>query len=364
MYIWFGLLGLLAICITLGYRYRLSIVLFTIGWFGVYLMHKTSYNNHHYLMALLASIMCIVPAHKAYSLDVKQLRVAPSSSLPRAYWLLFVGLFFIVFTYASIAKIYPDWIKGIPLSQWLEAKKDSSFAFLYAGKQPLIMAWGGIFFDLLIIPAFLWKRTRNLAFFASLYFHLMNSITFQIGTFPYMMIGAAVLFYPAEKLRKWFKMNKVYDTAESTPLKNSNLLAYAVALFLLVQIVLPLRHLAIPGNVFWTEEGHRLSWRMMLRSKGGTAYFDITLPDGKSVRNYPKDHLSKKQYYTMCTRPDMVWQYCQYLKTLHGDRCQINAIVRNSLNFRKPTYLIDRKYDMAKAEWHLFQTRRMDNRWA
>jgi len=300
MHIWFFILGVLAIGITLGYRYRLSIILFTLGWLGVYLMHKTSYNNHHYLMAMLAAMMCIVPAHKSHSLDVKQGRVSPTSFCYQLYLYLFLGLFLIVFTYAAIAKIYPDWLRGVPLSQWLTAKKNTPIGFLYSNvNQPLIMAWGGILFDLLIVPAFLWKKTRRLAFLVSLYFHLMNSITFQIGTFPYMMIGASVLFYPPEKLRTWFKISTKYRSPlQLHSLQKRKWISAAFTLFMLIHIALPLRHYFIPGNVYWTEEGHRLSWRMMLRSKSANAYFDITTPGGAAIRNYPKDHLSAKQYRT------------------------------------------------------------------
>ena len=42
-----------------------------------------------------------------------------------------------------------------------------------------------------------------------------------------------------------------------------------LCLYFIIQIALPLRHLAIKDDVLWTEEGHRLSWRMMLRSKTG-----------------------------------------------------------------------------------------------
>lgn len=356
MYVWFFILGLLAICMAVGYRYRLATVLFAIGWLGVYLMHKTSYNNHHYLMALLSCIMCFVPAHKAYSLDARHGRVSPSSQCYQAYLYLFLGLFLIVFTYAATAKIYPDWLRGTPLTQWLAAKKDSPIGFLYLGQyQPLIMAWGGILFDLLIIPAFLWKKTRKIAFIASLYFHLMNSITFQIGTFPYMMIGASVLFYPADKLRKWFRMSTIHPGELARPTaQGKRWMRVSILSFLLIQFILPLRHLAIPGNVYWTEEGHRLSWRMMLRSKSAHSYFDITTPDGAIKRNYPREHLSPKQYHTMSTRPDMIWQYCQYLKKLNGDSCHIKAHVNVSLNFRKAQPIVDPNYDMAKAEWHVF----------
>lgn len=216
MYVWFGVLGLLSLAIILGYRYTLSMVLFTLGWCGVYFMHKTSYNNHHYLKALVCFMMCFVPANRAYSIDVKLKRVKPLSYCYNYFLQNFVLLLLIVFVYASVAKMYPDWLQGTPLSQWLADKRSSSIGFLYTSEyQGVIMSWGGILFDLLIIPALIWRPTRNIAFGISIAFHLMNSITFQIGTFPYMMIGASALFYPAEKLRKLFKLKTRHPFATS-----------------------------------------------------------------------------------------------------------------------------------------------------
>jgi len=357
MYVWFGLLGVFSLGVIFGYRFRLSIVLLTVGWLGVYLMHKTSYNNHHYLMSLLCMMMCTQPANRALSLDAKQGRVSPLSVCYNLYLQMFVWLFLIVFFYAAIAKIYPDWLQGTPLTQWLSYKKDSIIGFLYQSDyQALLMSWGGIAFDMLVIPALLWKPTRKYAFWVSLYFHVMNSITFQIGTFPYMMIGACVLFYPANKLRKWFKIKNEYSTnlTPPTPLF-AKLATITFIVFFAVQTFLPLRHHAIPGNVFWTEEGHKLSWRMMLRSKTGTATFHITKPDGTKLIRDAKADMTYKQYRTMATHPDMIWQYCQFLKKEYSDSCKIRAYVNVSLNFRKEKPLIDPRYDMAKAEWHLFK---------
>jgi hypothetical protein len=357
MYIWFALLGLFSLGVIFGYRYRLSIALLTIGWLGVYFMHKTSYNNHHYLMTLFCLMMCVIPAHKAVSLDAKSSRTTPLSVCYNLYLQMFIWLFLIVFFYAAIAKIYPDWLQGTPLTQWLSYKQDSAIGFLYHSDfQALLMSWSGIFFDLLVIPALLWKPTRKYAFWVSLYFHVMNSITFQIGTFPYMMIGACVLFYPADKLRKWFKIRNKYSTELSPPTPLLTKLATtAFILFFLIQILLPIRHYAIPGNVFWTEEGHKLSWRMMLRSKSGTATFLITKADGSRLVHDAKKDMTYKQYRTMTTHPDMIWQYCQFLKEQYTDSCQIYAKVSVSLNFRKAIPIIKPNYDMAKAKWHLFK---------
>ncbi len=45
------------------------------------------------------------------------------------------------------------------------------------------------------------------------------------------------------------------------------------------QVYLPVRHYFIPGNVFWTEEGHRMAWRMMLRNKAGEVVVYVSKPD-------------------------------------------------------------------------------------
>jgi hypothetical protein len=53
-----------------------------------------------------------------------------------------------------------------------------------------------------------------------------------------------------------------------------------LAAWLVLQIVLPLRHLMIPGEVSWTEEGHRFSWHMKLRDKyAGRFLMEIDAPD-------------------------------------------------------------------------------------
>ena len=49
------------------------------------------------------------------------------------------------------------------------------------------------------------------------------------------------------------------------------LIPIGLGLFFLLQIVLPLRYLAYPGPILWTEEGYRFAWRVMLVEKVGQA---------------------------------------------------------------------------------------------
>ena len=58
--------------------------------------------------------------------------------------------------------------------------------------------------------------------------------------------------------------------------KNTVVVSLLLLIHFVVQLALPLRHHFIQGDVLWTEEGHRLSWRMMLRTRQGSIQFFIT----------------------------------------------------------------------------------------
>ncbi len=357
MFVYFGIMGLLGIAIALGWHYRIVMPLFTIGWAGLYLMHKTSYNNHHYLILLLCVLMTFTPAHANLSVDAKQGRIKRLHQLPALFKWQFLCLFLVVYTYASVAKWYPDWMSGRVSELMFSAKKDMPLlGSIYSWElTPLIVAWGGILYDLVVIPALLYKPTRKLAFIVSIAFHIFNSVTFQIGTFPYMMIGASVLFFPPKTIRKVFRIRKPEVALKPTgpgP-QHQHLITVLFCLFMLIQVVLPLRHFSIPGNVFYTEEGHRLSWRMMLRVKVGNVGFKI-LKEGQPIKHDAKKHLTRSQYRLLSTHPDMIWQYCQYLKKLFGDDIEIYVNAWVSLNNRPFRQIIDPTVDMAKAPWHVW----------
>lgn len=358
MYAVFFLLSILALCVSFGYRYRLSILLLWVGWSYVYIIHKASYNNHHYLMWMLIGIFNFLPAHLDRSLDVRNGRVNRRKWCRNWQIQIFIALYLIVYTYAALAKLYPDWYRGIPMKIWFEYKTSRAlvgpfYEWKYA---PLLFAWGGILFDLLVIPALLWKPTRVAAFVVSLFFHLGNSITFEIGTFPYLMIASSILFFPDPYIRRKFfpdkDPEKLAEIVKVPP--NYKLHQGILLLFIMLQVLLPLRHHLFRGNVFWTEEGHRLSWRMMLKSKSGTCQFRIKDTLGNEWRHDPSLHLSREQYFTMSTRPDMIWQYCQRLKRIHGDSIQIYAETYTRVNRGPLAPIVDSKVDMARVAWHPF----------
>lgn len=305
--------------------------------------------------------MLLVPAHKDFSLDAKWGRVSRRFYCQRWCIWLFITHLWIVYTYAAIAKLYPDWLAAAPIDLWFSGKTDYPIiGFIYGWTiTKYAVAWGGIAFDALIIPLLIWKRTRNWAFGLSIFFHLFNSITFQIGIFPFLMIGSGVLFYEGETLRRVFSkfMLKANDEkiAQSKPW-----LLYIIYAYLAVQVLLPLRHHYFNGNVNWTEEGHRLSWRMMLRSKSGSLRFEIKNKEtGKTIRLNPTKYLTKDQARAMSKRPDMIWQFVQFLKqelpTEGITDFEIYAKGKLKLNKRARQNFIKPDYDLTQAQWHWYK---------
>lgn len=364
MYFYFLLMGAAGILVMLGWYYRTAMLTFAILWTGVYLMQKTSYNNHYYLLVLLSFLMASVPANRSLSLDVKFKRVNELNYCPNWCILIFVLQLFIVYTYAAVSKMNPDWLKAIPLSLWFKGKASYPLIgqLLVHEWTPYFIAWGGILYDLFIVPLMLWRRTRVYAFGASLFFHLFNSAVFQIGIFPYLMIGMKLFFFPPEQLRKFFKF-KLQNGSIQTQLSAITLRHHFIAAFLIVyfiiQALLPVRHHFIKGNVNWTEEGHRMSWRMMLRTKTGSINFIIIdKQNNKEFKLNPYDHLAPKQASRMAVRPDMVFHFVQYIKQYYQVKgiteIEIYAISRVSLNGKPHAPLIQPDYDLAKAEWRFF----------
>ena len=365
MYFYFIAMGVFGLAIMLGYRYRIAIISYTILWAGAYFMQKTAYNNHYYLLLLISFLMIFLPSNSYASLDVRQNRIKEENTMP--YWisLLFIIQVAIVYVFASIAKFYPDWLDGT-FTRNLLADSTNVIALKKLFLQKwfyLFIAYMGIIFDLLIVPLLLFKKTRMLALLASLTFHLFNAIFLEIGIFPFFALTFVLFFYEPETIRSVFLRKKTSIETENghSNYYGKKIVYFLIIPYLIIQLLLPLRHHFIEGDVLWTEEGHRLSWRMMLRERNGFIHIRIKdLKTGEeSLYDYRKN-LTDKQIQNLATKPDFIWQYCQYIKKeFKGKEIAIFIDCKNSINRKEYKTLIDPKFDMAKAKWDYF----MHNEW-
>ena len=366
MLYYYALMGLFGLLVMVGYKYRISIIAYTIMWTGVYLMQKSSYNNHYYLLMLLLIIMSFLPANRFAAVDSRNNPSLRSISMPRWVWLVIVLQMWIVYTYAAVAKLYPDWLNGSFPSVLMKSKQDYWLVgeFLQQQWVHYSIASFGLLFDLLIIPLLLWKKTRIFAFVAAIFFHLFNSFIFHIGIFPYLALAITLFFFPSEKINKWFLRNKkeTYNLNEiKVPSYRKPLLLILSGWFIL-QIALPLRHHFFQDDVLWTEEGHRLSWRMMLRSKSGRSTFKVVEAGSRDTLYVDKSqYLSKKQMGAVNSKPDLIWQFAQRLKREYaeeGKNVQVFVDSKVSVNGRPFQQFIDPKVDLAGEKWHHFKHHR------
>lgn len=364
-----------AICISglmimLGWRYRLGAWLFALLWTYVYFSHKEHYNNHHYLLLLLAYAMALMPAAADLSLDAYLNPRKQSVTCPQWCISFFIFQLLIVYTFASIAKLYPDWLDARPIQIWMRAKDGYWLigGLLQYRWVHYFLSYSGILFDGIIVWLLLFKKTRWAGVILSIFFHLFNSLVFRIGIFPYMMLGSLFFFFPDEKLRRHIiapvqerlggEAKWTANTSEGHKGMTSIGYVFFIAYFV-SQLVLPLRHFFIEGNVHWTEEAHKLSWHMMLRSKSGNAVYRVTnLETGEVEKIRPVSYMGSKGRLAS-TQPDVIWQFARHLKKEYEAKGwrQVAVYVdcTASLNGRPFQKLIDPEVDIASVPWDWFK---------
>jgi len=361
MYAYFALMAACALLVMLGRWFRPALAAFTLLWTGTYLMQTVSYNNHYYLLILLCLLLLPTPADAWLSLDARRDPTRRGVTCPRWCLAMFQAQIAIVYSFAALAKLDADWLAGRPLRIWLNAKTDYFLIGPLYDEAWLrwAMVYGGILFDALVVPLLLWRRTRLLAVALAVVFHLFNSFTFRIGIFPYLGIGFCLFFFPGEALRRRFLPHKP-PAASAAPRVGSRerWIAAALGAYLAVQILLPLRHLLYAGPVHWTEEGHRMAWRMMLRTKSGTITFRVReTASGREWAVDAREHLSAKQAARLATHPELIWQFAQHLRRHYAAQgvapIEVYAGGRVSLNGRRAQPLVDPRVDLAAQPWPL-----------
>lgn len=368
-YLIFAICGISAIGVTLGYKYRLSIVVFFMSFTYIELMDKTTYLNHYYFISVMSFLMIWLPMHRYYSVDSYRDQNIRSQYIPKWTVDAIKLLLGIVYFYAGLAKINYDWLmNALPLKIWLPGSYDLPLigGFLEQPWVAYAFSWGGMIYDLSIPFLLLWKPTRNIAFILVVVFHLLTRVLFPIGMFPYIMIICTLIFFDARvheriidvlakilgKSRIIFDNGLSYNKSIGSRLNRS---IYIISLFLIVQLIVPFRYLLYPDNLYWTEEGYRFSWRVMLMEKAGTATFKIV--DGKTGNRFyvnNRDFLTSFQEKQMATQPDMIIQYAHYLRDHFASQGHQNIEVYTesyvTLNGTLSKPFIDPNVDLAKKE--------------
>ena len=180
------------------------------------------------------------------------------------------------------------------------------------------------------------------------------------------MIVSALIFFDVRihhkilnAISKLIKINrKTFDNEKTLPVKKSSIYQFKygiLILFFAVQLFFPWRYLLYSDELFWTEEGYRFSWRVMLIEKSGYAQFKIVNKETDKwfyVNN--ADFLTPIQEKQMAFQPDFILAYAHYLKAhFENDGHQNIAIYVEcyvALNGRLSQPYIDPKVDLVREK--------------
>jgi hypothetical protein len=375
----FWALAALALCMTLGLCFRLSALLFALGFAYLQLIDVTTYLNHYYLATLLSLLLALSPAGRVWSLDGWARPQHALESVGAGWLWLFRFQVGLVYTCAGLAKATPDWLlHAQPLRIWLNARSELPLLgpLLSQPWAAPAMSWAGFLFDLTIAGWLLARRTRPFAFAAVIAFHVMTRTLFPIGMFPVIMVlGALVFFSPSwprvllQRLpsgRAWSPMLPppiIRDASLPVAPTGTRVAIAVLALgYCALQAALPLRTFAYGPGVSWHEQGMRWSWRVMVREKNGSVTFVVRdKQSGRSLQVSPRRYLTALQEREMSSQPDLILQLAHHIRAQFAARLQrdvsvqVEALV--SLNGRRMRALIDPAVDLSEVRDGLARAR-------
>ena len=353
--------------ITIGFKYRISIILFFLSFTYIELMDKTTYLNHYYFISILSFLMCFLPLNSNFSLDnvinQKTYSKVPAWTIDSIKFLLCI-----VYFYAGLAKLNSDWlVEAMPLKIWLPSKFDlpligenlMQFEWVH-----YFMSWAGMFYDLFIPFLLLYKPTRIFAFLLVIFFHVFTKVLFPIGMFPFIMIVGALIFFDHKVHSKLIAFLKnIFTTLkkssyitrikniETLKITNQKLVTQLLCVFFIFQLLIPFRYVVYPGELFWNEQGYRFSWRVMLKETVGYTTFKIV--DKKSGKYFyinNEDFLTPFQEKQMSFQPDFILEYANYLGDYYKNKghqnIQVFADSFVALNGRRSQRFVDKDFNL------------------
>ena len=417
MYLLFAILGISSLGIMLGGFYRISTVVFFLTFTYVELIDKSNYLNHYYFVSLIGFLLIWVPAHRYFSLDVWRRPKLLLKKIPAWNLNVFKLQIGLVYVYAGIAKLHSEWLfRAMPLKLWLPAKSDLPILGPLLEYEWIAYAfsWFGAFYDLFIVFFLLYRPTRLYAYGFVIAFHMMTALLFQIGMFPYIMTLSALIFFspqfhrslidkfwgvfqilalksplaalvkgrrrglgddrllldhpsPSQPAAKLTQARLAVPLFPSTPLRMTGgqlqsfwsrgfleiTIPIFFAIYFLFQLLLPFRYTLYPGNLFWTEQGYRFSWRVMLMEKAGYTVFNVHDPaTGKFEQTANYEYLTPNQEKMMSTQPDMILQFAHFLYQEYQKKGFKDPVITAesfvTLNGRRSRRFVNPKVNLAK----------------
>lgn len=326
---------------------RISTLIFLFCFTYFWLLDKGYFNNHYYFISIICFLLFLVNKKSSFNEQVIVSRMSLFS---------LQAMIFLVYFISGINKLNPYWLFDLqPMKHILEVKYQITNNPLFMKKWIIIfMTYSGLLFDLTIGFFLFFKKTRVLGFILVLGFNIINFYLFrdigEIGVFPFLMISTLLLFISPEQLNLLFKLKK----PEKYLIPNSHFFNKSILLFLIIQAIIPFRHVFFKGNVDYTGVGQRFSWRMKIMYKEST--IDYFIVDKLTTQKFNVDiskMLTPIQYNNLKYYPDLIIPLALKIKfeAIHKFNIKYPKITckyETSFMGRKQQLLFSPKLDLSK----------------
>jgi vitamin K-dependent gamma-carboxylase len=357
MYLLFVVMFVLALLIGIGWFYRAAATSFALCFTYFFLLERTNYQNHYYLICLIAWVMPLLPLNSLLSVDCRSGRITSNERTPAwVYWVLqfLIGL---PYFFGGVAKLTPDWLLGQPMGIFLSTKSEIPLigGWLAMPGTAILISIGGLIFDTAVVPLLIWPKTRMIAYVFCILFHITNATLFQIHIFPWFMILASTIYFSPSWPRWILGAPPIEAKVDESPVPSSTLPRWAIliaGLFVAFHCLWPLRSRLNNEETSWTERGHLFSWRMMLRAKEvGIGYAVVDSASGRAANVDHKQFLDPEQAEKFARDPELIRQMAHFIANKFEKetrrRPEVHAFALASLNGRKPQLMIDPNVDLA-----------------
>ena len=335
--VWTAFVCAILVAVGLFYRVAMPVLL---GIWAYVLWHDIGmYSNFSYISILTGFWLMLGPAAGRVSLDAKLFPGHRTNETP--VWVLWMLRFQVgvAYFYGGVIKFNSDWMAGEPLGPWLAESSHWPVIGEWLTWRPLVlgMSWAGLFFDLTIAFWLLWPRARPLALGAAVFFHITNYILLSVGFLPFMMIVVTGAFWEFSG-RRARPVAKVQERA----------LLALMAVWVITQTLVPLRHHLYPGDGRITYEGQRYSWwwRHARQEVKAKVWVEV---DGVRQAIHPPDYLNPAQY-SLVSDPHALVIWAHWLKThpdFGGRVTGVFAHVEVSLNGHPFVVLVPEDVDLS-----------------
>lgn len=345
-----------AILCSIGLMYRYARWVFLFSYSYLFFQDKMFWNNHWYLFILIGIMGILVDLGKNYSVDTLIKPERRETICPRWHYYLFCVQIGLVYFFGGVAKLNIDWlVHAEPIGIFLADRQDH-FLFGSIFRQDwakYFFAYGGAAFDLVITFLLFYKRTFKLAVLLTVVFNGINIMIFHIGIFPYFMLASNLLF--AHVLLSAEPLNKRLEFKPSL----SGVKKSVVVIYLVFQVLFPLRQFLYSGNPSWIGICERFSWRMMIQHKEEKSFKFYIYHRDEEMEQQVNIQLPENQRIAMIAFPEVISDYAiglrEFAESTGLENIEVRADIQVNLNNGSFQYLVDRNVDLSRVNRNYFQ---------